>query len=312
MAKDFDRSAEDLGNIVGLEHVNLLVPDQGLATLFYVSGLGLTRDPYLMTSVDNMWINVGRSQFHLPTGKAQTLRGRIALVIPDRELLVKRLQAVTKALGDTKFAFSEHADRVEATCPWGNQFVVYQPSERFAGMKLGMPYVEFDVPAGTARGIADFYSEVMGTMTSVNDNAAHVLVGQGQELVFRETDRPQAPYDGHHIQVYVANFSKPHRRLVERKILTEESNRYQYRFNDIVDPATGRKLFEIEHEIRSITHPLYARPLVNRNPRQTNRNYVQGRDGWVQELEDADLGDIRREMRQKRYEEATGRPLAAD
>ena len=29
-------------------------------------------------------------------------------------------------------------------------------------------------------------------------------------------------------------------------------------------------------------------------------------------VEDADLGDIRREMRQKRYEEATGRPLAAD
>src|SRR3954464_10940931 len=91
MAKQYDRSAEDLGNIVGLEHVNLLVPDQGLATLFYVSGLGLTRDPYLMTSVDNMWINVGRSQFHLPTGKAQKLRGRVGLVIPDRELLVKRL-----------------------------------------------------------------------------------------------------------------------------------------------------------------------------------------------------------------------------
>jgi len=312
MPKQFDRSAEDLGNIVGLEHVNLLVPDQGLATLFYVSGLGLTRDPYLMTSVDNMWINVGRSQFHLPTGKAQKLRGRTALVIPDHELLVKRLENVTKALGDTKFAFTEHADRVEATCPWGNQYIVYDPSERFAGMKLGMPYVEFDVPAGTAKGIAGFYSEVLGTMTSVKDGAAHVLVGYGQELVFRETDTPQAAYDGHHIQVYVANFSKPHRELVERKILTEESNQYQYRFNDIVDPASGKKLFEIEHEIRSITHPLYARPLVNRNPRQTNRNYVQGRDGWVQELEDADLGDIRREMRQKRYEEATGRPLAAD
>ena len=152
MAKQFDRSAEDLGNIVGLEHVNLLVPDQGLATLFYVSGLGLTRDPYLMTSVDNMWINVGRSQFHLPTGKAQTLRGRTALVIPDRELLVKRLENVTKALGGTKFAFTEHADRVEATCPWGNQFVVYEPSERFAGMELGMPYVEFDVPSRHGQG----------------------------------------------------------------------------------------------------------------------------------------------------------------
>jgi hypothetical protein len=312
MAKQYDRSAEDLGNIVGLEHVNLLVPDQGLATLFYISGLGLTRDPYLMTSVDNMWVNAGRSQFHLPTGKAQKLRGRVALVIPERDLMVKRLENMKKPLADTKFSFKEHGDHVTATCPWGNEFVVYEPSERFAGMVLGMPYVEFDVPKKAAKGIADFYSKVMGTMASVKDGAAHVSVGYGQELVFRETDKKLADYDGHHIQVYVANFSKPHRQLVERKILTEESNQYQYRFNDIVDPASGKKLFEIEHEIRSITHPLYARPLVNRNPRQTNRNYVQGRDAWVPEWEDADMGDVRREMRQRRYEEATGRPLAAD
>lgn len=311
-AKSFDRSAEDLGNIVGLEHVNLLIPDQGLATLFYVSGLGLTRDPYLMTSVDNMWINVGRSQFHLPTGKAQRLRGRTALVIPERELLLKRLSSMNEPLGDTQFSFAERDDHVVATCPWGNEYLVYEPSTRFAGMALGMPYVEFDVPVGTAKGIADFYRKLMGTMASVKDHAAHVSVGYGQELVFRETDKPLPDYDGHHIQVYVANFSKPHKQLVDRKILTEESNQYQYRFNDIVDPASGSKLFEIEHEIRSITHPLYARPLVNRNPRQTNRNYVQGRDAWVPEWEDAELGDIRREMRQKRYEEATGRPLAAD
>jgi catechol-2,3-dioxygenase len=312
MAKQYDRSAEDLGNIVGLEHVNLLVPDQGLATLFYISGLGLTRDPYLMTSVDNMWINAGRSQFHLPTGKAQKLRGRTALVIPGRDLLVKRLENMKKPLAGTQFSFAEHNDHVTATCPWGNEFVVYEPSKRFAGMVLGMPYVEFDVPKKTAKGIAAFYSEVIGTMASVKDHAAHVSVGYGQELVFRETDKPIADYDGHHIQVYVANFSKPHSALVKRKILTEESNQYQYRFNDIVDPATGKKLFEIEHEIRSITHPLYARPLVNRNPRQSNRNYVQGRDGWVPEWEDADMGDPRRAMREARYQEVTGRALAAD
>jgi len=312
MAKQYDRSAEDLGNIVGLEHVNLLVPDQGLATLFYISGLGLTRDPYLMTSVDNMWVNAGRSQFHLPTGKAQKLRGRTALVIPGRELLVKRLENMKKPLEGTQFSFKQHAGHVTATCPWGNEFVVYEPSERFAGMVLGMPYVEFDVPKKAAKGIADFYGKVMGTMASVKDGAAHVSVGYGQELVFRETDKKPAAYDGHHIQVYVANFSKPHKALVERKILTEESNQYQYRFNDIVDPATGKKLFEIEHEIRSITHPLYARPLVNRNPRQSNRNYVQGRDGWVPEWEDADMGDPRRAMREQRYREVTGRALAAD
>ena len=51
---------------------------------------------------------------------------------------------------------------------------------------------------------------------------------------------------------------------------------------------------------------------MNRNPRQSNRNYVQGRDGWVPEWEDADMGDPRRAMREQRYQEATGRPLAAD
>ena len=30
-------------------------------------------------------------------------------------------------------------------------------------MELGMPYVEFDVPDGTAKGIADFYAKVFGT-----------------------------------------------------------------------------------------------------------------------------------------------------
>lgn len=43
--EDFDRSAEDPGNIVGLEHVNVQVGDQRLATLFNVTGLGLTRAP---------------------------------------------------------------------------------------------------------------------------------------------------------------------------------------------------------------------------------------------------------------------------
>ena len=30
-----------------------------------------------------------------------------------------------------------------------------------------------------------------------------------------------------------------------------------------------------------MTHPMFARPLINRNPQQTNRSYVPGRDGWT-------------------------------
>jgi len=128
MATHYDRTRQDLGNIVLLEHVNVTIPDQRLATIFYLSGLGLTRDPYLMAGIENMWVNVGRSQFHLPSRGTQVLRGHVGIVIPD--------------------------------------------------------------------------------------------------------------------------------------------------------PADGRKLFTIEHEVRSLTHPLYARPLVNRNPEQSNRSYVRGHDAF--------------------------------
>lgn len=278
MAGAFDRSAEDLGNIVALEHVNVQVEDQRPATLYYMSALGLTRDPYMMTSTDNMWVNVGRSQFHLPTGKPQKLRGRVGLVIPDRASLLQRLERLSKPLKGTEFGFSEHKGYVETTCPWGNTIRCHTPTN---GVELGMPYVEFDVPVGAAKGIAEFYRTIFDTMTYVKAGAAHVSVGQHQELIFRETKSKLPSYDGHHIQVYVANFSNPHDRLLERGLVTEESNRYQYRFQHIVDLKTGKKLFEIEHEIRSMTHPMFARPLLNRNPAQTNRTYVPGRDGFV-------------------------------
>src|SRR5580765_8485131 len=98
MPQPFDRAAEDLGNSIHLEHVNVQVPDQRLATLFYVAGLGLTRDPYLMLSDSNMWVNVGKSQFHLPSGQAQVLRGHTALVMSGRKALLDRLAAVAKRL----------------------------------------------------------------------------------------------------------------------------------------------------------------------------------------------------------------------
>jgi len=281
----FDRGAEDLGNIVALEHVNVTVPDQQVATTFYISGLGLTRDPYLMNGVTNMWVNVGRSQFHLPNRKPQVVRGRVGLVIPDREALLARLKRVSKYLGDTRFGFEEHEDFVEATCPWGNRIRCHAPGPRFGRVTLGMPYVEFDVPRGTADGIARFYRQVMTTTAMVEEDAggrcARVSAGNYQELLFRETDRTLEPYDGHHIQVYVADFSGPHRRLVEKGLIFEESDQHQYRFKDIADPETGKALFTIEHEVRSMRHPMFMRPLVNRNPSQSNMDYAQGHDAWI-------------------------------
>src|SRR5258708_3811187 len=114
MQQSYNRAAEDLGNVIHFEHVNVQISDQRLATLFYVAGLGLTRDPYLNVSDNNMWINVGRSQFHLPTGTPQVLRGHTGIVITGREALLERLASVRKKLDGTCFAFSESNDFVEA------------------------------------------------------------------------------------------------------------------------------------------------------------------------------------------------------
>jgi len=278
MNQNHDRAAEDVGNIVGLEHVNVRVPDQRLATLFYISGLGLTRDPYLMTGVTNMWVNVGRSQFHLPTGEAQVLRGRIGLVLPDLDTLERRLAAARAPLDGTRFDFALSESHVDVTCPWGNRIRCHASDARFGTVALAMPYLEFDVPEGAAEGIARFYKEVLDAPVTANGDEARVAAGAGQTLVFRETGAAPAPYDGHYIQIYVADFSGPHARLGERGLITEESNRYQYRFKDIVDPASGAVLFTVEHEVRSMTHPLYARPLVNRNPDQTNEAFAAGHE----------------------------------
>jgi catechol-2,3-dioxygenase len=284
-AMKFDRAAEDLGNSIHLEHVNVQVPDQRLATLFYVSGLGLTRDPYLMTSDDNMWVNVGRSQFHLPSGEAQVLRGHTALVISGRKALLDRLASVASRLAGTKFSFKEHNDYVEAICPWGNRLRCFEPdANRFGRITLGIPYVEFDVPVGTAQGICAFYPKIMGMPTELKNGdgtVASVEVGQNQHLLFRETERPLPDYDGHHVQIYITNFSGPHRALDARNLIFSEDNPYQYRFRDIVDLDNGKHLFTIEHEVRSATHPMFLRPLINRNPAQTNRSFAAGYDQWL-------------------------------
>ena len=278
----FDRTAEDLGNVLALEHVNTRVPDQRLATLFYVVGLGLTRDPYLMTGVTNMWVNVGRSQFHLPTGDPQVLRGHTGLVIPDQAALLERLESVSQSLQGTRFAYRAADNHIEATCPWGNRLRCFEPGPRFGRMQLGIPYVEIDVPRGAVAGINRFYAEVFGITGSTGEDAggacARVPVGPDQSLVFRETDSVQPEFDGHHVAIYISDFSGPYTKLLARGLVSREDDQHQYRFQDIVDPASGRLLCTVEHEVRSLRHPLFARPLVNRNPAQSNRQFAPGHE----------------------------------
>jgi len=279
----FDRASEDLGNIVNIGHVNVCITDQQIATHYYISGLGLTRDPFLNTGAHNMWVNVGMSQFHLPAGKPDVLRGVSRIVVPDLAQLLERLHRVKKGLEGTRFGFRESNDGVETTCPWGNRIKCHAPdASRFGRIVLGIAYIEFDVRPGAVNAIASFYRDIVGahaqTMDNGNARRARVTAGDDQYLYFRETDAPEAPYDRHHVQIYIGNFSAPYRKLAELGLTTVEDNQFQYRFKDIIDLDTRAVLFTVEHEVRSQTHPMFARPLVNRNPNLTNRDFRPGHE----------------------------------
>ena len=284
MTTTYNRNTEDVGNIVEFGHVNMRVPDQQQAIIFYVMGLGLTRDPYLVTGVDNAWINVGTCQFHLPVGPAQVLRGVVGLVMADLDALEKRLEAVAHRLDGTQFGFTRTGAQLDVRCPWGNRIRVHAPDQaRFGSLLLGMPYVQIDVAPGTTAGVARFYGEVMGSPATTGISAdgaafARVPIGFAESLLFRESDQPLAVYDGHHVQIAVADFSGLHRRLLERALVTEESNQSQYRFQDIVDPQSGQVMATLEHEVRSMRHPMYARQLVNRDPAITNQVFAPGHE----------------------------------
>jgi len=273
---------EDVGNIVLLEHVNLQVPDQALATLFYMVGLGLTRDPYFNIGVRNMWANAGEQQFHLPVRPAQVLHGHIGLVVPDLESLKERLASLEEALAKTKFSWSAQSDHVAVTCPWGNRFRCYAAGPGFGDMALGIPYVEFFVERERAAAIARFYDQVLmapaKVETSDNGTVARVQIGRNQSLLFRESDEPRSDYDGHHIAIYVANFSRPYDFLKQRELITEEVRNHQFRFKQLVDPENDRAVFLVEHEVRSMHHPMFHRAMVNRDPNESARRYRRGRD----------------------------------
>ena len=81
-------------------------------------------------------------------------------------------------------------------------------------------------------------------MPSVVENGsgrkARVQVGEKQYWYFRETDAPEKPYDRHHAQIYIANFSGPYQKLKELGLITHGMNDHEYRFKDIVDLDTRK------------------------------------------------------------------------
>src|SRR3954468_15944874 len=195
----YDRATQDVGNIVHLEHYNCCIDDQRLAVLFYVVGLGATRDPYIFTGLENIWLNFGRTQVHMPSRavppKTERLRGTAGFVVPSLDELAKRLQyageEMNRVVGSSgEFSFEKKKDCIEATDPWGTRVRCHAPSAEYGPTELALAYVDFDVPPGTVDGIARFYNEIMKAPARVAGSQASVSVGKHQKLLFTETKKP--------------------------------------------------------------------------------------------------------------------------
>jgi hypothetical protein len=205
--------------------------------------------------------------------------------MPDLDVLEKRLLSVADGLKGSKFSCTRKADHLLVTCPWGNRYRCYASQAEFGDMTVGLPYVEFLVPPGAMEGILRFYQTAFVAPTAVESDQqgrfGRVKIGRHQALLFRETDKPITPYDGHHVAIYVANFSAPYGYLQERGVITEDVRGHQFRFKDLVDPADGKGKFILEHEVRSLRHPMYHRHFVNRDAAQSQREYRRGWDAFI-------------------------------
>jgi hypothetical protein len=192
---------------------------------------------------------------------------------------------VQQGLGGTQFAWRKSGDTIFATSPWGNEYRCYEAGRAFGDMGVGIPYVEFAVRPGAARAIVSFYERFLGAPGSLESDggviAGRIKLGRRQFLSFRESDRSLRPYDGHHIAVYVSNFSRPYGMLKERGLISEEVRNHQFRFKDIIDGESGAPVFALEHEVRSLHHPMFGRFFVNRDPAQTQGGYRRGRDAQI-------------------------------
>jgi hypothetical protein len=154
----------------------------------------------------------------------------------------------------------------------------------------GISYVEFNVVKGKDKieDIAEFYDCVFDAPTSVisdpRDDRKIAIIGLGsidetsgkasQSLLFREkydNDDEIRKYDGHHIAFYVgqnkADFLKAFTNALEAAVvwvnprfsdkvdnLNTAKKWKQFRFKSITNLEHGRKVFELEHEVRSIEH----------------------------------------------------------
>ena len=150
----------------------------------------------------------------------------------------------------------------------------------------GIAYVEFPCPPGTADQIALFYESVLDATTSVLMNGKIAIIAVGnidqrgradQSLLFRETAHANQNVSTQlaiHVGESAADFVQAYRNAEMAGIVWVDSESdkrtgslqgarkcKQFCFRDIVEMQTGKKILELEHQIRSVEHETFPRRL---------------------------------------------------
>ncbi|GJQ08934.1 hypothetical protein GpartN1_g725.t1 [Galdieria partita] len=192
---------------------------------------------------------------------------------------------------------------IHVTCPWGNSFMFVENERipRTCGFfplvpypwKLGLCALMTSCAKDSSKGIAKFFRNVLFARVLETENSAIVCLGPRQSIVFEEKEDRKLPeyvpgrkedpmYPDYHLCVYIAEFEKAYQRVEELELLyndhifSDKIYSYQdallhnqFRFRDIIDldaheRGERRVLYQLQFETRSLYHPYYMRPLVNR------------------------------------------------
>ncbi len=260
----------EIGAVTHFEHMNFSVPDQGPAMLFFCEGLGFTRDPARMVGTRNMWINAGRQQFHMPRGEAIPFPGEVGVSVKDIKRVHRNMKRIACELKGTEFSIKEVGKTLTCTSPWGHVLRVHQAGQLSGRMPQAISYVNFWVPVGTAKTIADFYEKMVYAPTEVAKRGKHamavVTVGANQHFHFIERPDYEPVDHPNHVAIYVTRYREMYRQFKAKKMLMRPDVEEQFRFEKMFNPRSGKVVFSFEHEVRSLYHPDYLKPLTNRVP----------------------------------------------
>lgn len=263
-------SNPEIGAIAQFEHVNFRVPEHESAMLFFCAGLGFTRDPTRMVGTRNMWVNAGRQQFHLPRGEAVPFPGTVGVSVPDLAETKRSLERIAPMLKGSQFSAKPNGKSIAVTSPWGHKLRVHQAGELSGRLPQAISYVEFEVPVGATKSIAAFYEKFLfapaWTSKRGKRAVASVTVGANQCFHFVETPDFRPVEHPNHVAVYVARYQEMYQQFKEKKLVMQPDANEQFRIDRMADPKTGKIVFTFEHEVRSLYHPDFLKPLVNRVP----------------------------------------------